>query len=79
MRKRYMRKSTKTRNTVRKYVINTASLLSLFLLGFCQTAGNFCDVYVTVPTLDGGRKAQRDAIDKNNAYHDAHCSSWTQV
>jgi hypothetical protein len=51
--------------------------MTLFSLTMCVTntsSGNFCDVYEVVPTLEGGRKAQRDAIDFNNAYHMENCN-----
>lgn len=54
--------------------------MTLLSVGMCGTnTGNFCDVYTPVPTLEGGRKAQRDAIDYNNAYHMEYCQSWTSV
>jgi len=36
-------------------------------------------IYEPVKTLDGGRKDQRDAIDRNNAVYLERCASWTSV
>ena len=59
---------------MRELFIGSLLVTMLIVSGCATNIGNFCDVYEVVPTLEGGRKAQRDAIDKNNAYHMEKCT-----
>ena len=56
-----------------KIFMTVLIVMMITLSGCVMNTGNFCDVYLPVPTLDGGRKEQRDNIDKNNAYHMERC------
>lgn len=48
-------------------------MILLSVSGCVTTSGSFCDIYIPVRTLEGGRKDQRDAIDKNNAVYLKMC------